>query len=91
VSTIEAALTAIDEEIIYHSRLAKIFGDDEDLIGAGVSYEQRAELWRWIRDRVEVLQLQALHDYLEQPDVLMSIPQPHRLKISELLHGEGGK
>ena len=32
--------------------------------------------------------LQALHDYLEQPDVLMSIPQPHRLKISELLHGE---
>jgi hypothetical protein len=35
--------------------------------------------------------LQALHDYLEQPDVLMSIPQPHRLKISELLHGEDGK
>jgi hypothetical protein len=32
--------------------------------------------------------LQSLHDYLEQPDVLMSIPQPHRLKISELLHGE---
>jgi hypothetical protein len=35
-----------------------------------------------------VKQLQSLHDYLEQPDVLMSIPQPHRLRISELLHGE---
>jgi len=33
-------------------------------------------------------QLQALYDYLEQPDVLMSIPQPHREKIGELLHGE---
>jgi hypothetical protein len=33
-------------------------------------------------------QLQSLHDYIEQPEVLMSIPQPHRLKISELLHGE---
>jgi hypothetical protein len=35
-----------------------------------------------------VKKLQALHDYIEQPDVLISIPQPHRLKISELLHGE---
>jgi len=35
--------------------------------------------------------LQTLHDYIEQPDVLISIPQPHRLKISELLHGENGE
>jgi len=28
-----------------------------------------------------------LFSYLEQPDVLMSLPQPHRLAISELLHG----
>ena len=33
-------------------------------------------------------ELQSLYDYLEQPDVLMSIPQPHRLEISRLLHGE---
>jgi len=35
--------------------------------------------------------LQALHDYLEQPDVLMSIPQPHREKVNELLHGYSDK
>jgi hypothetical protein len=54
----------------------------------------------WLIDKLDkmndqlfarVKQLQSLHDYLEQPDVLMSIPQPHRLKISELLNGEVGK
>jgi hypothetical protein len=54
----------------------------------------------WLIDKLDkmndqlfarVKKLQTLHDYLEQPDVLMSIPQPHRLKISELLHGENGE
>ena len=54
----------------------------------------------WLIDKLDkmndqlfarVKKLQTLHDYLEQPDVLMSSPQPHRLKISELLHGENGK
>jgi hypothetical protein len=35
-------------------------------------------------DRLE--RLHRLYDYLEQPGVLMSIPQPHRLEISRLLH-----
>jgi hypothetical protein len=29
-----------------------------------------------------------LYEYLEQPQILMSLPQPHRLAISELLHGD---
>ena len=82
-ATLYLALAAIDEEIRYCTRMAEIFGDDKDLINAGAAYAHRAELWQWIRDRVKDARL---HDYLEQPDVLMSIPQPHRLEISRLLH-----
>lgn len=27
-------------------------------------------------------------EYLEDPQVLLTIPQPHRLRLSELLHGK---
>jgi len=37
-------------------------------------------------DRLE--RLEKLYDYLEQPGVLMSIPQPVRMMISRLLHEE---
>ena len=30
--------------------------------------------------------LQRLADYLDDPQVMLQIQQPHRLKISELLH-----
>lgn len=32
--------------------------------------------------------LKQLADYLDNPQVLLQIPQPHRLRISELLHGK---
>lgn len=32
--------------------------------------------------------LQLLAKYLDEPEVLLQIPQPHRLRISELLHGQ---
>ena len=74
-ATLFLALAAIDEEIRYCTRMAEMLGRD--------SYSHHAELLRWIKDRVKDARL---HDYLEQPDVLMSIPQPHRLEISRLLH-----
>lgn len=32
--------------------------------------------------------LRMLADYLDDPSVLLQIPQPHRMKISQLLHCE---
>lgn len=32
--------------------------------------------------------LRALHRYLDDPEVLLKLPQPYRLRISELLHGD---
>ena len=39
-------------------------------------------------DREAIERLEKLYDYLEQPGVLMSIPQPVRMMISRLLHEE---
>ena len=85
-ATMFIALAAIDEEIRYNQRMTQVFGGDEDLIDVGKAYANRAELWQALKDRLE--RLEKLHDYLEQPGVLMSIPQPVRLMISRLLHGE---
>jgi hypothetical protein len=36
----------------------------------------------------EIERLRAVAEYLERPDVLLIIPQPHRMELSKLLHGE---
>lgn len=35
----------------------------------------------------EIARLSRVIDYLDDPQVLLAIPQPHRMKLSELLHG----
>jgi len=55
---------------------------------------------RWTNERVvagyEVLlghyqRLRRVVDYLDSPRVLLEIPQPHRMRLSELLHGREQK
>ena len=38
--------------------------------------------------KAQIEQLQRVADYLGDPQVLLEIPQPHRMKLSELLHGK---
>jgi len=44
------------------------------------------ELMRELQTKLE--RLQAIAEYLDDPAVLLNIPQPYRMRISELLHGE---
>ena len=37
--------------------------------------------------KAELEQLRRLVDYLDDPQVLLEIPQPHRMRLSQLLHG----
>lgn len=53
--------------------------DETDTVSmTGIEYEEL---------QYEVEQLRQLRKYLDEPRVLLQIPQPHRMTISELLDG----